>query len=47
MVVKEDVNGKFVRDKNGLGKRPTRPGYPERYARELIRQTGTKFEVVK
>ena len=47
MVVKEDVNGKFVRDKFGLGKRPTRPGYPERYARELIRQTGTKFEVVK
>ncbi len=47
MVVKEDVNGKFVRDKFGLGKRPTRPGYPERYARELIKQTGTKFEVVK
>ena len=45
MVVKEDVNGKFVRDKFGLGKRPTRPGYPERYARELIKQTGTKFEV--
>ncbi|MGN1229557.1 MAG: dipeptidase [Prevotella sp.] len=47
MVVKEDVNGKFVRDKFGLGKRPTRPGYPERYARELIKQTGTKFEVGK
>ncbi|MGM9734718.1 MAG: dipeptidase [Prevotella sp.] len=47
MVVKEDVNGKFVRDKFGLGKRPSRPGYPERYARELIKQTGTKFEVVK
>ena len=47
MVVKEDVNGKFVRDKFGLGKRPTRPGYPERYARELVKQTGTKFEAVK
>ena len=47
MVVKEDVNGKFVRDKFGLGKRPSRPGYPERYARELIKQTGPKFEVVK
>lgn len=47
MVVKEDVNGKFVRDKFGLGKRPTRPGYPERYARELIKQTGTKYEVGK
>ena len=47
MVVKEDVNGKFVRDKFGLGKRPTRPGYPERYARALIKQTGTKFELVK
>ncbi len=47
MVVKEDVNGKFVRDKFGLGKRPTRPGYPERYARELVKQTGSKFEAVK
>ena len=47
MVVKEDVNGHFVRDQFGLGKRPSRPGYPERYARELIKQTGTKFEVGK
>ena len=47
MVVKEDVNGQFVRDQFGLGKRPSRPGYPERYARELIKQTGTKFEVGK
>lgn len=45
MVVKEDVNGKFVRDEYGLGKRPSRPGYPESYARELVRQTGSKFEV--
>jgi len=47
MVVKEDVNGKFVRDQYGLGKRPTRPGYPEKYARELIKQTGNKFEAGK
>ncbi len=47
MVVKEDVNGTFVRDQYGLGKRPTRPGYPEKYARELIKQTGNKFEAGK
>lgn len=47
MVVKEDVNGIFVRDQYGLGKRPTRPGYPEKYARELIKQTGNKFEAGK
>ena len=45
MVVKEDVNGQFVRDQYGLGKRPKRPGYPERYSRELIRQSGDKFLV--
>ena len=37
-------DGHFERTPEGLGARVTRPGYPESYARELIKQTGDKFE---
>lgn len=44
MIIKpEDDNGTFLRTKTGLGAKVVRPGYPEKYARELIRQTGDKF----
>jgi hypothetical protein len=42
-----DENGTFKRNKFGGGERIQRPGYPERYARELIRQSGGKFLVPK
>ncbi|MBQ9671425.1 MAG: C69 family dipeptidase [Prevotella sp.] len=45
MIVKPEQNGAFTRTPTGLGSRVVRPGYPERFGRELIRQTGTKFEV--
>ena len=45
MIVKPEENGQFKRTPEGLGARVTRPGYPEQYARELIRQTGSKFVV--
>lgn len=44
MIVKpEDANGNFIRTKEGLGAKVKRPGYPENYARELIRQTGDRY----
>lgn len=44
MIVKpEDDNGRFIRTKEGLGAKVERPGYPEKYARELIRQTGDRY----
>ena len=44
MIIKpEDSKGNLLRNKEGLGERVKRPGYPENYARELIRQTGDKF----
>lgn len=44
MIVKpEDDKGQFLRTKEGLGAKVQRPGYPESYARELIKQTGDKF----
>jgi len=45
MIVKpEDENHRLMRTPEGHGVRVVRPGYPERYARELVRQTGNKFE---
>ena len=43
MAVKPDVDGRFVRTATGLGARVERPGFPEKYAKELIKQTGTKY----
>ena len=40
-----DENGRFERSKYGHGARVQRPGMPETYARELIRNTGDKFLV--
>lgn len=47
VVKKENADGSFMLSKHGIGERPVRPGYPEKYAKELIKQTGTKFEVAK
>lgn len=43
MIVKPEADGKFLRTKYGLGAKVERPGYPEKYARELIKQTGDKY----
>ena len=46
MAVKpEDEHGRFMRTPTGLGATVKRPGYPERFARELIRQTGSRYEL--
>jgi dipeptidase len=46
MVVKPtDQNGVFERNQYGDGARVQRPGFPESYSRELIRQTGDKLLV--
>ena len=45
MAVKPDAAGRFERNQYGHGKTVRRPGYPERYARELVKRTGNKFEV--
>lgn len=45
MIIKPEENGKFLRTKTGLGAKVVRPGYSEKYARELIKQTGDKYAV--
>ena len=44
MTVKPEENGQFTRTKYGLGATVKRPGYSEKYAHDLIKQTGKKFE---
>ncbi len=46
MIIKPtDKNGTFEKTQYGLGARPARPGYPEKYAKELVKQSGDKFLV--
>lgn len=45
MAVKPEKDGKFMRTKTGLGTSVERPGYPEKVARELIKQTGDRYAV--
>ena len=40
-----DANGVFERTKHGNGARVKRPGFPEPFARELLKQSGSKFLV--
>ena len=43
MAVKPEKNGKFQRTPEGLGADVVRPGYSEKIARELIKQTGDRY----
>ena len=46
MIIKPtDKNGTFEKTQYGLGARPARPGYPAKYAKELVKQSGDKFLV--
>lgn len=43
MAVKPEKDGKFERTPEGLGAKVKRPGFPENYARRLIKETGDKL----
>lgn len=45
LVVKPEQNGEFKRTETGIGAPVIRPGYPEEYKRELVKQTGDKYLV--
>jgi dipeptidase len=44
MIIHPESDGKFTRDQYGLATRPKRPGYPEKFKRALVQQTGAKYE---
>ena len=43
--VRPERDGLYVRTPGGLGVPVERPGYPERYRREIVKATGNRFEV--
>lgn len=43
--VRPERDGLFLRTPGGLGVPVERPGYPERYRREIVKATGDRFEV--
>ena len=46
MIIKPtDKNGTFKKTPYGLGSTPVRPGYPEKFAKQLVKQSGDKFLV--
>lgn len=46
MIIKPtDKNGTFKKTQYGLGATPVRPGYPEKFAKQLVKQSGDKFLV--
>ncbi len=40
-----DEQGRFVRNSNGMGATVRRPGYPQRYAREMLQQTRSRYRL--
>ena len=46
MIIKPtDKNGTFKKTPYGVGATPVRPGYPEKFAKQLVKQSGDKFLV--
>lgn len=45
MIVKPEEGGRFLRSKGGLGAKVERPGYPVKYARQLIKATGDRYKL--
>lgn len=43
--VRPEKDGKFVTTPGGFGAPLIRPGYPEHYRREIVKATGSRFEV--
>ena len=43
MAIRPEVNGKFEVTPEGLGARVKRTGFPEKYARKLIKETGDRY----
>ena len=47
MVVKPESNGKFEMTPYGLPVAPKRPGFSDKYKRELIKSTGDRYFIPK
>lgn len=45
MTVKPEKDGKFLRTPESIGVAVKRPGYPETYRKQIVKQTGDRYEV--
>lgn len=42
--VKQEENGEFIRNGHGYPVKPKQPGYPDSWKKQVIEETGTRFE---
>lgn len=45
-IVRKEKDGQFIRNKYGKPTSPERVGYPEKYYREVVKETGDKYKVL-
>ena len=45
MTSKPEENGQFTRTPNGLGSTVKRPGYSQKYARQLVGKMGKRYAI--
>ena len=45
MCVRKEADGKFLENGYGQGVPPIRPGYPEYYRQQIVKQTGDRYLV--
>lgn len=46
-VVRRTKDGKFLRNEIGQPASPIRPGYPEDFLKEYVKQTGDRYKVTE
>lgn len=46
-IVRKEKNGEFIRNEHGNPSSPERVGYPEKYYRQVVKETGNKYKVIQ
>ena len=46
-IVRKEKDGEFIRNEYGNPSAPQRVGYPQKFYKEVVKQTGDRFKVVE
>jgi len=46
-IVRKEENGKFIRNEYGQPSSPQRVGYPQKFYREVVKETGDKYKIIE
>ncbi|GAB6012374.1 C69 family dipeptidase [Viscerimonas tarda] len=46
-IVRKEKDGEFIRNEHGQPTSPERVGYPDKFYREIVKETGDKYKVIK